>query len=663
MSKWLALAGLLFFFWFSGAQPAESAPGDQGTESVKVTWLETTAGGISLPLESATSEPIRLSAELEASFDMVGLLWDSGRFSHLWLQVRDENGAWGDWLDVPVDEGEGPDSGVNRMGSAPVYTGGATAVRFAAIGDTVAAEAMLLDTELLAGSDSQSTFSSGTVANYPPAPSWAGASFVMDRSNWDTQGCRREGAETDYSSARAVVIHHTAASNSYTADQVPGIILGHCLYHVNGRGWDDIGYNFLVDRFGGVWEGRTGSKSSPVQGAHTAGFNSQTQGVAMMGNFDIAAPSTANIDGLRMIVNWLTGWHSIDPNGSVSLTAGSGAVGFDPGEVFTSETIVGHRDLGSTSCPGDIFYATLISFRATIVPLNFGFDPATLTCDGKTPTIFGSPGNDLIFATDDADIIHAIFGHDWVFGLGGNDSICGSAGDDVLIGGTGEDRSFGGSGSDSCGGEESFECESVPNDEIFFYRSQDGVFKYYQVNPDGSLGAPIKSGTYSTGWSSITKVDLDGDGLDEFFFYRKSDGVFKYYDVNPDGSLGAPILAGVYSTGWDSITAVDLDGDFQDEFFFYRSADGTFKYYEVNPDGSLGAPIVTGVYSTGWSAVTKVDLDGDFQDEFFFYRSADGTFKYYEVNSDGSLGAPISSGFYSTGWDSITAVDLDGAAN
>ncbi|MGF1617175.1 MAG: trypsin-like serine protease, partial [Acidimicrobiia bacterium] len=144
-------------------------------------------------------------------------------------------------------------------------------------------------------------------------------------------------------------------------------------------------------------------------------------------------------------------------------------------------------------------------------------------------------------------------------------------------------------------------------DEVLFYRSGDGVFKYYDMKPNASLGFLFSSGTYSLGWDSITAVDLDGDGNDEQFFYRSTDGVFKYYDVKPNGSLGALLQSGVYSKGWDSVTAVDLDGDGKDEFFFYRSTDGVFKYYKTKTNGALGALLASGVYSLGWDSITAVD--------------------------------------------------------
>ena len=197
-------------------------------------------------------------------------------------------------------------------------------------------------------------------------------------------------------------------------------------------------------------------------------------------------------------------------------------------------------------------------------------------------------------------------------------------------------------------------------DEIFFYRD-DGLYRYYDIHEDGRIGSPLTSGdTYTTSWDSIIAVDLDRDGQDELFFYR-SDGLYRFYNVRPEGSLGAPISAGNdFTTGWDAITAIDLDGNGQDEMFFYRS-DGTYGFYEVDTLGALGQPILEGTdYTTGWTSITALDLDGDGQDEMMFYRD-DGLYRYYDVSSDGSLSTPLAAGTgYTTGWKSITAIDLDG---
>jgi hypothetical protein len=99
-----------------------------------------------------------------------------------------------------------------------------------------------------------------------------------------------------------------------------------------------------------------------------------------------------------------------------------------------------------------------------------------------------------------------------------------------------------------------------PGDEMFFYRA-DGLYRYYNINPNGTIGSPLQAGNnYTKNWTSITAVDLDGDGADEMFFYR-ADGLYRYYNINPNGTIGSPLQAGNnYTKNWTSITAVDLDG-------------------------------------------------------------------------------------------------------
>ena len=202
--------------------------------------------------------------------------------------------------------------------------------------------------------------------------------------------------------------------------------------------------------------------------------------------------------------------------------------------------------------------------------------------------------------------------------------------------------------------------DPTASDEIFFYR-EDGLFRYYDINADGTLGTPLASGDgYTKGWSTITAINLDGDGQDEVFFYRH-DGLFRFYDIRSDGYLPQPMIAGDdFTKDWTSITAVDLDGDGQDEMFFYRE-DGLFRYYDVKPSGHIGSPILAGNgYTKGWDAITAVDIDGDGQDEMFFYRD-DGLYRFYNIDPSGNVGTPIVSGSdYAPNWTSISAIDLNG---
>ena len=89
-----------------------------------------------------------------------------------------------------------------------------------------------------------------------------------------------------------VFVHHTDTPNGYTLDDVPAILRSIQTYHVRSNGWNDIGYNFLVDAYGRIFEGRAGGIDRPVIGAHTGGFNTGSVGIAVLGD-GAFAPLTA----------------------------------------------------------------------------------------------------------------------------------------------------------------------------------------------------------------------------------------------------------------------------------------------------------------------------------------------------------------------------------
>ena len=126
----------------------------------------------------------------------------------------------------------------------------------------------------------------------------AGTPAIVTRAAW---GANEEIVRARPSLAPAVrlaVIHHTAGTNSYTRAQAAAIVRGIEVYHVQGNGWNDIGYNFLVDRFGTVYEGRGGGIERNVIGAHAEGFNTGTTGIALLGNYLSAVPTPAQQNAL-----------------------------------------------------------------------------------------------------------------------------------------------------------------------------------------------------------------------------------------------------------------------------------------------------------------------------------------------------------------------------
>lgn len=163
----------------------------------------------------------------------------------------------------------------------------------------------------------------------------------------------------EYAKFEAVVIHHTAGSNSYTQAQVPSVIQGIYRYHARTLGWGDIGYNVLIDKFGGRWEGRAGtltsSASQMVIGGHAYPRNTNTLGVSVMGDYTQVQPTTNVINALVDVTAWRFILAKVNPTTASPLTI--------PAETSTRKNqigkpmprIVGHKDVGATACPGSIY--------------------------------------------------------------------------------------------------------------------------------------------------------------------------------------------------------------------------------------------------------------------------------------------------------------------
>ena len=165
-------------------------------------------------------------------------------------------------------------------------------------------------------------------------------------------------------------------------------------YDTNGLDWSDIAYNFLVDKFGTVYEGRAGGISKAVIGAHTAGFNRQSFAIAALGCFDTTCsggglhPSAALTGSIARVMAWKLGLNWRDPGGTGTLTS-SGITGTNlhhpAGQQVTTPTISGHRDVDATACPGNLLYPLLPSIRAQAVALlGAGLvNPALVTTSGS----------------------------------------------------------------------------------------------------------------------------------------------------------------------------------------------------------------------------------------------------------------------------------------
>jgi hypothetical protein len=192
---------------------------------------------------------------------------------------------------------------------------------------------------------------------------------IVSRSQW---GARAFGCGTpDYASlVKFAVVHHTVNSNGYDPASVPSMLRGIQAYHMDTLGYCDIAYNFLVDSAGRIYEGRAGGTSKPVIGAHAGGFNTQSVGVALIGDFTAAQPSGAQFNALVSLLRWRLSDAGVDPSQPFSTRAQSspcGCVRWADGTIVSFPTaILAHRDVDFTSCPGDAFFGRMDELRAAV---------------------------------------------------------------------------------------------------------------------------------------------------------------------------------------------------------------------------------------------------------------------------------------------------------
>src|SRR3954471_1597833 len=144
-------------------------------------------------------------------------------------------------------------------------------------------------------------------------------------------------------------------------------------YHRDTNGWNDLGYNFVVDRYGQVFEGRAGGVDQAVVGAQAQGYNSHSTGIATIGTYQDVPLTPEGLDAVARLIAWKLPLHGAPVTGQIVLESGGGELNrYKSGTPVTLERICGHRDGDATECPGNALYAQLPELRrraAAIAPV------------------------------------------------------------------------------------------------------------------------------------------------------------------------------------------------------------------------------------------------------------------------------------------------------
>ncbi|MFC9467387.1 N-acetylmuramoyl-L-alanine amidase [Streptomyces coelicoflavus] len=200
-----------------------------------------------------------------------------------------------------------------------------------------------------------------TGATAPAAPA---APAIVSRAEWGADESLVADPPSYLDKVDAVFVHHTAGTNAYDCADSPAVVRAILTYHVKTNGWNDIGYNFFVDKCGTVFEGRAGGVDKPVRGAHTYGFNGYSAGVSLLGDYENGGtPSAAAKQAIADLAAWKLNLHGVDPQAEVTLTAAGDTGVYETGEKATLHTISGHRDGYATLCPGQALYDALPAIR------------------------------------------------------------------------------------------------------------------------------------------------------------------------------------------------------------------------------------------------------------------------------------------------------------
>ncbi|MEV6104786.1 N-acetylmuramoyl-L-alanine amidase [Streptomyces sp. NPDC051940] len=325
------------------------------------------ATGLLAPSGAASAAATQRSDD----FSLIGISWpaSSGGLGGT-AQVRTRDAASGDWsawraLEVtPQQVEEGPRARERRT-TEPLWAGPSDAAeaRVVHADGSVSALPSKARMELVSPGEPAPSTASPYAEAGPQTLAAAPQPSVVSRAGWGADESLRADPPEYGESVKAVFVHHTVNANSYSCSEAPAIIRSIYRYHVLTNGWNDIGYNFLVDKCGKVYEGRYGGISKPVIGAHTLGFNTNTAGVAAIGDYSNYSVQSNVVASVSRVAGWKLGLTGVKANTKVSLVAGVDNGTYKKGETASVYRVSGHRNVYATACPGASLYAKLGTIR------------------------------------------------------------------------------------------------------------------------------------------------------------------------------------------------------------------------------------------------------------------------------------------------------------
>lgn len=335
------------------------------------------AAGVAAP--AALEPAVAVSATLDQPAALVAVSAPKAFPAGTEVQVRvTEGGRWSAWTELELDRDHGPDPGseearrATRVGSDPLTTADATRVqvRIDSPTGTVPAGTALTavhaptspsDAAITPGRMTASSALGGSAASMPT---------IITRAQWGADESLRNREPYYTGAIRAGFVHHTASTSSYSPAQAAAQVRAIYAYHTKSLGHSDIDYNFVVDRFGRLYEGRYGGMARAVLGGHTAGFNENTFAVVALGNFQAVSPSASDLAAIKVSIArlfaWKLGLYGVNPSSTARLVSAGfiRATKYPKGSIASIPAVSSHQTVNFTACPGTYLQAQMPAIRA-----------------------------------------------------------------------------------------------------------------------------------------------------------------------------------------------------------------------------------------------------------------------------------------------------------
>jgi hypothetical protein len=317
-----------------------------------------------LAQRAATPGRQRAGADGVAEFRLIAVKLHTTSDEPVLLRVHGADG-WGDWQALDTDGDDAPDAGTTEAVhgaevaagarfSEPAWVGTADGYEVSLPADATDATAEVVrDTTRVVKRNGPEAGAAVAPAHGQPA--------INSRASWSARPSVEPASIGP--SVRLAIVHHSATGNDYAPGDVPAILRSIQTFHIDGRGWNDIAYNFAVDKYGTIWEARGGGITNAVIGGHAMGANYQSTGVMTLGDFTSVAAPQAMVNAVGDLIGWKLYVHGVDPNGSTSYRLGENTK-YPTGTVLNLPDVSGHRDVGATGCPGNTLYPRLGEIRS-----------------------------------------------------------------------------------------------------------------------------------------------------------------------------------------------------------------------------------------------------------------------------------------------------------